>query len=169
MAADSDWKPAYDYSMTFGTAPSEIEPYFQDCEFRHTVGNFPAGNQKSGGWHEFGVDVDTLESRGTILIDRDDIIIPPIKVLADVTFNDGMQSYTGKGRMIEQGRRGAATGGFLISFTHRYTGPVTVAAVTVLGGAGVDALRGEDAPKKGKGATGAAAHAAKRDDEGEAA
>lgn len=122
MAQDSEWKPAFDFTVSIDS----VEPLMDSIEYKQTVGTFDANHQLSAGAYEFGVDVTRHDLRGSFLIDEDDVRDVTFKNLVTASYNDGIATFSGKLRITEKTRTGAGKGAYKINFTATFTGPVTV-------------------------------------------
>lgn len=123
MSASSTWKPAYDFTYT----DNGVAVLCTECSMQEQIGTFDTSNQTSGGYSEFGVDVKTYNVRGTAIIDTAAVAMPSFASLVPITFNDGISSFSGSGRITSRERTGAGRGGFRVPFQGTFTGTVVVA------------------------------------------
>lgn len=121
MGVDSDWKPAYDVTLTVGGTTQLCI----NSTFSETVEEFDTTNQESDGDEEIGVGVTSRQLRFTIPVDNDNPIIPAKKSLQPCTWSDGLESYSGKCRILSRERRGGGKGGYFIDCSGKFTGAVT--------------------------------------------
>lgn len=98
-----------------------------DCSIQEVIGTFDTTNNLGGGFSEFGVDVKTYNVRGTAIIDTSDVRLPSFATLVSMSFNDGINTLSGSGRVTTRERVGSGRGGFRVPFTGQFTGTVTTA------------------------------------------
>jgi hypothetical protein len=123
MAASTVWKPAYDVTLIINgvTLPATTAEYSEEVE------DFDTTNTESNGDHEFGVAVTTRSLRGEVPIDSDTPLWPPLKTLVAASYNDGEETHSGSIRLLSRQKRGGGRGGFMVSFSGKFTGAVTTA------------------------------------------
>lgn len=117
-----NWKPGYDVTMTFGS----VEPHVTDYEWRESVGTFETSNIV-GRVYEFGTTLKRYDFRCTLVIDEDDVRNPAFNQCGTITFNDGIDSFSGTGKITNRTRSGSAQGGYSIAVEGSMTGTVSVA------------------------------------------
>jgi hypothetical protein len=123
MAASDVWKPAYDAVLTYNAI---AEPCMS-LEFSEEVDKFDTTNNVGLGAHEFGVGgskYDLRWERPTKVGDT----FPSSKALVDASFNDGVDTYTGKARVTNISRKGGGKGGYVLSYSATFSGEVTKTA-----------------------------------------
>ncbi len=121
MSATTNWKPAYDFTFTYGGTSQACE----SCEVSETVGTFDATNNLSGGYSEFGVDVETINLRWSVVVDDDTPALPTFKSLITFSYVDGIQTVGGSARITSRTRTGGAKGRYNMNFQAQATGAVT--------------------------------------------
>lgn len=121
MSATTNWKPAYDFTYTYGGTSQACET----CEVSETVGTFDTSNNLSGGYTEFGVDLETIAIRWTVSVDDDTPALPTFKSLIAFSYVDGIQTVSGSARITSRTRTGGAKGGYKYNLQATATGAVT--------------------------------------------
>lgn len=120
MAASSDWKPAYDFTISIGS----VTPKCDSVEVAVAIGTFDATNQVSAGDYEFGVDVTRRDVRGSYLIDKNDVDSLTEGDLVAASYTDGIQDLSGSMRVTSLRRTGGARGAYKFAFEGTFTGAV---------------------------------------------
>lgn len=119
--ADPIFKPAYDLHVT---VDSVVRPC-TSSEFSETHATFEATTDQDGGAYNFGVAETTYTLRFDMVRDTAADRIPNARDLVAMAWTDGVENYSGKGRILTKNRKGGGRGGAAYSFTATLAGTVT--------------------------------------------
>ena len=121
MSATTNWKAAHDFTHTF----DGVSQMCETCEVSETVGTFDTSNNLSGGFTEFGTDLETVAIRWTTVVDDDSPSLPPLGSLVTFSYVDGVETVSGRARITSRVRAGGAKGGYKFNLQATSTGAVT--------------------------------------------